>query len=87
MYICKISIPVFFLTFAIIRIAGGSPETINGAYYLVDHGQIIREISEGWSHFFTCCKYAMLTSLPLCFISLMLLSLRMRRPDQAISKK
>ena len=58
-------------------IAGGGPETIDGLYYIVNHGEIIREItSYKLFLFFVVCDSLLFSCGILIFSSLMALRIR-----------
>lgn len=62
--------------FLAILIAGGRPEEINGVYFIVDHGDIVRTITEGWYIFFLICEVMIFTFGLLIFSSLMAMRIR-----------
>ena len=58
-------------------VAGGGPETIDGLYYIVNHGEIIREItSYKLFLFFVVCDSLLFSCGILIFSSLMALRIR-----------
>ncbi len=58
-------------------VAGGGPETIDGLYYIVNHGEIIREItSYKLFLFFVICDSLLFSCGILIFSSLMALRIR-----------
>ena len=71
-----ISISFAAVAFASILIGGGGPEIIDEAYCLVNHGDIVREISEGWFMYFTICEMLLFTCGILYFSTLMALRIR-----------
>ena len=57
--------------------AGGGPETIDGLFYIVDHGEIVREItSYKLFLFFVICDSLLFSCSILIFSSLMALRIR-----------
>lgn len=58
-------------------IAGGGPEIINDTYCIVNHGDVVREISSPYLFFFLCiCDFMLFNCVILIFSSLMALRIR-----------
>lgn len=62
--------------FAAILIAGGTPQEIDGVYCVVNHGDIVRTVSEGWYLFLLVCEVFIFTFGLLIFSSLMAMRIR-----------
>jgi len=71
-----ISFSLFLIGFLSLAIGGGQPEIIDGAYCLVDHGEIVRYISEGWYLYFAVCLVSMFICGILYFSTYMALRIR-----------
>ena len=59
-----------------ILIAGGTPEEIDGVFCVVNHGDIVRTVSEGWYLFLLVCELFIFTFGLLIFSSLMAMRIR-----------
>ena len=58
-------------------IAGGGPEIINDTYCVVNHGDVVREISSPYLFFFLCiCDFMLFNCVILIFSSLIALRIR-----------
>jgi hypothetical protein len=64
------------ISFVSLLIGGGSPDMIDGAYCLVNHGQIIRYISGNWYIYFVICHAFAFTCGMLTFSTMMALRIR-----------
>ena len=71
-----ISILLAAIGFISLLIGGGGPEMIEEAYYLVNHGDIVRQISEGWFIYFVICETLLFTCGTLYFSTIMALRIR-----------
>ena len=71
-----VSISLAAVSFSSLLIGGGGPEIIDEAYCLVNHGDIVRKISEGWFIYFTICEMLLFTCGILYFSTFMTLRIR-----------
>lgn len=62
--------------FLSILIGGGGPEVVDGVYCLVNHGDIVRTLSEGWFLYFSICELAMFFCGMLFFSTYMAMRVR-----------
>ena len=62
--------------FVAILIAGGGPEEIDGVYCIVNHGDIVRTVTEGAYIFFLVCEVMIFTFGLLIFSSMMAMRIR-----------
>ena len=44
------------LSFISLLVVQGGPEVVNGAYCIVDHGEVVRTVSKNWFFYFTLCE-------------------------------
>ncbi|MGN1444797.1 MAG: hypothetical protein ACI4WV_00760 [Eubacteriales bacterium] len=54
-----ISLLVSAVGFISILLAGGSPEIVNEAYCLVNHGEVVRTVSKNWFVYLSVCEYCL----------------------------
>ena len=71
-----VSISLAAIGFTSILIGGGGPEIIDETYCLVNHGDIVRQISEGWYIYFTICEMLLFACGMLYFSTFMALRIR-----------
>ena len=71
-----ISISLAAVGFISLLVGGGSPEIIDEAYCLVNHGDIVRHISEGWFVYFAICEVLLFTCGMLYFSTFIALRIR-----------
>ncbi len=71
-----ISISLAAIGFISLLIGGGRPEIVDEAYCLVNHGDIVRHISNGWFVYFAICETLLFTCGILYFSTFIALRVR-----------
>lgn len=66
-----VSISLAAVGFISLIIGGGGPEMIDQSYYLVNHGDAVRQISAGWFVYFVICEMLVFSCGLLYFSALM----------------
>lgn len=72
----SISLPLSAVCFFSLFVVGGSPQIIDGAYCLVNHGQIIRYVSSNSFLYFSICDRVVFSSVILYFSAILALRIR-----------
>ena len=73
--------------FLMLLISKGGPEVIDGAYYIVSHGDIVREISREYLCFLSCCDRWLFSGGLIVFTSHIACDIRARYVLQGSTKK
>jgi len=68
-------------------ISKGGPEVMDGAYYIVSHGDIVREISREYLCFLSCCERWLFSGGLIVFTSHIACDIRARYVLQGSTKK